>query len=199
MNLAGLILLVLLWGFFHSALASLKAKAIARRLFGSLVDRFYRLAYNLFAGLSFIPILWLLFTLPDRILYILPFPWSLFALIGEVLAAGLLVAGFLQTGPLEFIGLRQLISPASGQSGKLVKSGLYHYVRHPLYTAGLVLLWLFPTMGVNLLSVIIALTIYIVIGATFEEQKLQQEYGEAYVAYQASTPMLVPFLHWNKK
>ena len=44
----------------HSWLASLQAKEVARRLLGPIADRVYRLAYNIFALLSLIPVLVLL-------------------------------------------------------------------------------------------------------------------------------------------
>ena len=51
---------------------------------------------------------------------------------------------------------------------------------------------------VNLLAVNIALTVYVIIGATFEERKLSREFGQVYADYAAVTPMFVPFLKGNK-
>lgn len=162
--------------------------------------RFYRLAYNLFAGLSFLPVLALSAFLPDRRLYAIPSPWTGLAVVGELLAIVALLVGFRQTGAWEFLGLRQLTTKVE-QPTELVISGLYRYVRHPLYTAGLVFIWLSPVMTVNLLALNIGMTIYIILGAYFEERKLRREFGAQYVDYQALTPMLIPGLRqkWNKK
>jgi len=130
-----LVLSVLLWGLLHSLLASLKVKELARQVFGPGVNRFYRLAYNVFAGVSFLPVLAVMFLVSDRSLYIVPLPWSLFLVAGELLAVAALVVGFLQTDAWEFLGLRQL--GESDRPSKLTTSGLKHYVRHPLYSAGL--------------------------------------------------------------
>jgi protein-S-isoprenylcysteine O-methyltransferase Ste14 len=65
-------------------------------------------------------------------------------------------------------------------------------VRHPLYTAGLLFIWLIPVMTANLLALNIGLTMYLIIGALFEERKLVREFGEAYIQYRKNTPMLVP-------
>lgn len=48
--------------------------------------------------------------------------------------------------------------------------------------------------------VIIAATVYIVVGAFYEERKLEREFGAAYSEYKSKTPMLIPGLHfgWNK-
>jgi protein-S-isoprenylcysteine O-methyltransferase Ste14 len=40
----------------------------------------------------------------------------------------------------------------------------------------------------------IVLTIYLVVGAYYEERKLVREFGEAYTSYQQKTPMLIPGL-----
>jgi protein-S-isoprenylcysteine O-methyltransferase Ste14 len=53
-------------------------------------------------------------------------------------------------------------------------------------------------MTVNILTVNIALTVYIVIGATFEERKLRRIFGQEYSDYSAFTPMFIPFLKGNK-
>jgi protein-S-isoprenylcysteine O-methyltransferase Ste14 len=37
-------------------------------------------------------------------------------------------------------------------------------------------------------------TIYILIGAYFEERKLSREFGAAYADYKSKTPMLIPWL-----
>ena len=80
--------------------------------------------------------------------------------------------------------------------------GLYRYVRHPLYTAGLVFIWLLPIMTWNLLALNIGLTAYILIGATFEERKMLNQFGEKYADYRCKTPMLIPgmgFFHPRHK
>ncbi len=198
MNIVWLSLSVLLWGLVHSLLASLKAKSLAHRLLGSVSDRLYRLGYNLFAGASLLPTAWLLFSLPDRLLYVIPPPWIILSVAGQFLAVALLAIGVLQTGALSFLGLAQLISTEQ-QSSKLVVAGLYRHVRHPLYVAGLVFIWLLPRMTVNWLAVIASASVYILLGAWFEERKLRREFGEAYLSYAAETPMFIPFLKLKRQ
>jgi protein-S-isoprenylcysteine O-methyltransferase Ste14 len=79
-------------------------------------------------------------------------------------------------------------------------SGLYQYVRHPLYTFSLLILWLSPNMSLNSFIVYAALTIYVLIGIIFEERKLIREFGQEYETYRNATPMLIPGLRfgWNK-
>jgi len=191
-----LILLVLFWGMLHSLLASQQAKELTRRWLGDKPNRFYRLGYNVFACVSFLPVLAAMFLIPDRILYYVPLPWSLLLIGGELLAVAALFVGFLKTDVREFLGVRQLgeiVKPS-----KLTISGLYHYVRHPLYTAGLVFIWLMPLMTVNVLAVNITLTVYVIAGAYLEECKLRNEFKQVYIDYMNVTPMFIPFLKGNK-
>jgi protein-S-isoprenylcysteine O-methyltransferase Ste14 len=116
--------------------------------------------------------------------------------LGELLTVTALVIGFLQTDAWEFLGLRQL--GGSDKHSKMTASGLYHHVRHPLYSAGLVFIWLMPLMTANVLAINIALTVYVITGAYFEERKLQREFGQDYANYMAVTPMFIPFLKGNK-
>jgi protein-S-isoprenylcysteine O-methyltransferase Ste14 len=194
LNLAWLVLTLSLWGFVHSWLASSAAKRLFREWWGVQSFRFYRFGYNVFAVVSFLPILWLTAALPDQRLYVIPFPWLILTTIGQILAVIFLRVGVQQTGAQEFVGLRQLTSPEDKQVPRLVTEGLYRWVRHPLYTAGLLFIWLTPIMTFNLMVLGLALTIYILVGAYFEERKLSREYGAQYAQYKASTPMLVPGL-----
>jgi protein-S-isoprenylcysteine O-methyltransferase Ste14 len=200
MNIFWLILAVLLWGFIHSLLASASVKALTQRVFGAAERRYYRLAYNILACISFLPVLVITAFTPDHNLYTIPFPWVIPTLVGQLLAVVALMIGFRQTDAWEFLGLRQL-SRKEKQPMKLTASGLYRYVRHPLYTAGIIFIWLMPIMTVNVLAINLGLTVYVLVGAYFEERKLRREFGAQYAAYQAVTPMLIPGLRlrWNKK
>ena len=183
---------VLLYGLIHSVLASHRAKATARRWFGSAAERWYRLVYNLFGAASLLPMLALPALLPDASLYAIPAPWLYLTTGIQILAVLALAVGVLQTGVWEFLGFRQLAGAEEADEHQLVVNGLYHWVRHPLYSAGIVFIWLIPVMTRNLLALNLGLTVYLIVGAMFEERKLVREYGAAYRDYKRSTPMFVP-------
>jgi len=185
------------WGVVHSLLASLAAKEFLHKNLGGDFMRVYRLGYNLFSVLSLLPVLWLMWVLPNPSVYSVSAPWKYLMLAGQGVAAFLLLIGVLQTDTLSFVGLRQLVDP-DPKSGSLVKGGLYRFVRHPLYSAGLLFLWLTASMTVNQLVVYAWATIYIFVGATFEERKLMREYGAAYAEYKALTPMIIPGLLFKR-
>ena len=195
MSTSILLFSLLLWGVIHSFLASGLAKDLFRLKAGKM--DFYRLAYNIFAGMSFLPILYLMATLPNREVYRILAPWSHLMFGGQLFAALMLFVAFLQTDSLAFVGLRQLFE--AERTGALVTRGLYRVVRHPLYTFGLLFIWLSPSVTQNSLTVYIGATLYILIGAYFEEQKLLHEFGEVYAAYKKNTAMIIPWLVFGKK
>jgi len=190
-----LILSVVIWGIIHSVMASLGFKKSLRRVLGNGLMRLYRLFYNVFSVVSFVPILYLMVMMPDKGLYQIRSPWNFIMLAGQGISVILLFVAVLQTDTLSFVGLRQLIE--KDEDGKLVTSGFYRYIRHPLYTFGLLILWLSPSVTVNSFVVYLSLTIYILVGAYFEERKLLREFGQAYADYKASTPMLIPGLKFG--
>ena len=190
-----LIFAIVIWGVAHSIAASFGFKDILRRNLGDGFMRMYRLLYNIFSAISFAPILYLVAVLPNKDLYQIPAPWSYVMLAGQGFSAALLIVAVLQTDTLSFVGLRQLFEEE--RSGKLITSGLYHFIRHPLYTFGLLFIWLSPNVTVNSFVMYLALTIYIFVGAYFEEKKLLREFGREYEEYKSNTPMIVPFLKFT--
>ena len=195
MSIFILLLALAIWGVVHSFLASHLAKDLFRLKIGSM--DFYRLTYNVFAAISFLPILYLMATLPNHLVYEVPSPWNLIMFGGQLISVILLGTAFLQTDSLSFVGLRQLLEKE--KSGALVVHGLYKLVRHPLYRFSLLFLWLTPSVSQNSLTVYIGSTLYILIGVFFEERKLLREFGEAYADYKKSTPMLIPGLVFGRK
>jgi len=187
-----LIFVIILWGVVHSLLASLGFKEFLRRALGEGFMKFYRLLYNMFAVISIVPVLYLMVSLPDKILYEVPSPWSYLMLAGQGTSLLLLVIAVMQTDVLSFVGLRQLIEEE--KKGSLVISGLYRFVRHPLYTFSLLILWFSPSVSLNSFVVYVALTAYVLIGIFFEERKLLREFGQQYANYRSVTPMLIPGL-----
>ena len=159
-------------------------------MIGNSGMNWYRLGYNVFSAITFLPLLIMTVTLPDRPLYVIPAPWAFMAMLFQFLAVIALVIGVLQTDVWSFVGLRQILG--TQPDGIMMTGGLYRYVRHPLYTSGLLFIWLTPEMTLNRLVLYVSLTIYILIGAYFEERKLVREFGEEYLAYRLRTPMLIP-------
>ncbi len=192
MNILILMVYVAIWGITHSLQASTAFKDFLRRMFGPNLNRFYRFMYNVLSVIGFVPLLVLTRILPDQDVYVVTATWRFLMFAGQGIALLLLLVTFLQTDALSFIGLRQMIEEE--KQATLITSGFYRFVRHPLYLFGLLFLWLTPVMTVNSLVVYISLTIYLIVGAYFEERKLSREFGARYVEYKSHTPMIVPGL-----
>ncbi|HMA06895.1 MAG TPA: isoprenylcysteine carboxylmethyltransferase family protein, partial [Ramlibacter sp.] len=123
-------------------------------------------------------------------LYSVQPPFAYIMVLGQIAAVtGLLVAVW-QTDALGLLGLRQLMGQKENTA--FVTGGLYRYVRHPMYFFGLLILWLTPLMTVNVLAAWLGLSVYVLVGAHYEEKKLSRLYGSAYEEYRARTPMIVP-------
>ena len=183
------------YGAFHSLTASLRAKKLAREWLGANADRYYRLFFNIISIITLIPVLGMGAFLPDQLLYVFQAPSRYLAMLVQGAALLGMAWGVKQTDALDFAGIRQLLYKTSlaGRS-KLVVSGLYRFVRHPLYLFGLIFLWGVPVMSWNLLALNIGFSVYLLAGARLEERKLLLEYGEVYAEYRRRTPMIIPFL-----
>lgn len=79
---------------------------------------------------------------------------------------------------------------------QLVTHGIYHYVRHPMYTSLLLLGWGLFLQDPSWLAAMIALqvTLMLICTVQVEERENRSFFGEAYVRYQRSNKMLIPFV-----
>ena len=74
----------------------------------------------------------------------------------------------------------------------LAVNGPYRWVRHPFYFLVVVMLWASPVISGDRLLLNVLFTIWIVLGARWEERDLIVQYRDAYRRYQAEVPMLMP-------
>jgi protein-S-isoprenylcysteine O-methyltransferase Ste14 len=181
------------YSVLHSVLAGHRFKAWAQARMGAAAyERYYRLLFNAVGVLTLLPILWLAVAPPDRPLYSTPYPWRWLSFAGQVAGLWLLAASLRVTGALDFLGLRQL-AVEGGAAPELHIRGPYAWMRHPLYTGSMLVLWLFPEMTLNRLALIAAISLYFWLGAYYEERKLEAWFGATYTAYKARTPMFIPW------
>jgi len=178
----------------HSLLASLRFKVAVQRALGRAGARLYRLIFNLIGLITLLPLLAIPAIQPGPVLYVIPDPLVWFFLAGQAVAAIVVLAGLLQTDIWHFLGLRQLVAGTENQPAQFVATGLYRVVRHPMYSAGLVFLWLTPLMTTTLFVLYAGLSLYFYVGSLFEERRLLMEFGQAYADYQRRVPRLIPRL-----
>lgn len=130
--------------------------------------------------------------------------WPILALV-RLAAVALVYVAFLQSDYLEFLGLRQAsrgLRALAGRPGpplelfgthRLVVTGAYAWVRHPMMVGGLLfLLTSGPTLN-NLLYTAMYTT-YMVVGGWYEERRLIRIFGDEYLRYRAQVGAFVPRL-----
>src|SRR3990172_891446 len=148
LNIILIVISVSMWSVIHSVTASLAAKAFARKYLGARhADGLYRLLYNIFSVITFIPLMAVAALLPDQPLYRFPDPLIPFTILIQVICVIAVLLAVIQVDLWSFVGLRQLLrwlervnrpeSPA-----RLIRSGLYAFMRHPTYFFSLVAMWL---------------------------------------------------------
>ena len=120
-------------------------------------------------------------------------------IVVKYLGLGLLLVGI----SIEFISRRQL-----GKYGttiiiieddhKLIMSGIYRYIRHPIYLGSIIL---FTSIGIVVGSLVITSIIFLFFSflmkdrIDLEEQLLEEKFGEEYTQYKKRTKKLIPFLY----
>lgn len=112
--------------------------------------------------------------------------------------AGLLgfVWGVKALGSFDGFGIRPIkarLGNREPRDPKFAARGPYTFVRHPLYSFALILLWSFPDISLDRLLLNISWSIWVVIGTLLEERDLVLEFGPIYTEYQKTVPMLVPW------
>lgn len=188
------------FGLGHSWLATFSARAWMARAFGPWT----RVAYNIIATIH-LALVWGVgrLTLGSLPAFDLPAPltWAMLALLLAGIAFLLHASAFYDMQRL--MGLRQVRAARRGQADlaedeDLRLDGPHQWVRHPLYLAGIMILWglAFDPHG---LSTAVWGTLYLVVGSWWEERKLLRLYGESYAAYRAQVPGFLPWKGFGPK
>lgn len=176
--------LLALFGLHHSLFARQRIK---RRLVRLVPESVERSTYVLAASLLLVAVYAFWRPLPE-VLWTHRGPWRVAAEVA--MAAGWLtsLASAHCLGYAELFGLRRSEPP-------LHTDRLHGVVRHPMYLGFLVGVWCVPAMSLGHLVFAGGMTAYLAVGVVFEERDLERRFGDAYRAYRARVPSLVPGLH----
>lgn len=114
------------------------------------------------------------------------------------LGVGVALGGFaLLEGSHRALGHEWSDQPRLTQSQRLVQSGPYRWIRHPIYAAFLLILGSTLPITANWLvglSWIASVAIDAAVRIRFEEARLRDRFGQAYRAYAAHTGRILPRL-----
>jgi protein-S-isoprenylcysteine O-methyltransferase Ste14 len=79
---------------------------------------------------------------------------------------------------------------------RLVRTGAYRYIRHPLYASLFYLGWgvFLKNLSVASALLIFALTLFLIVTAKAEERENMVKWGDEYSSYMRETKMFIPFL-----
>lgn len=184
--------LVVLFGVQHSVMAR---RCFKRRLARFVPGAAERSTFVLASSLVLIVTFWLWRPFP-QVVWEVEQAWLRAALWG-LMGVGvflILLSSFL-INHFELFGLQQVYLNLRRKRAAPIAFGtplLYRLVRHPLHLGTTTLLWATPQMTAGHLFFAAAMTTYILIGIYFEERDLERHFGDAYRAYQRSTPRLLP-------
>jgi protein-S-isoprenylcysteine O-methyltransferase Ste14 len=179
---------LVLFGVQHSVMARESFKRAWTRIVPSWLER------SIYAALSgvlvgIVPFVWQ--PLPGGPLWRLPLGLVVVPLLA---ALGVSLVNLSQDHP-ELFGLRQAWHPdATSEPEKLIVTGPYRFVRHPLAACVLVFLWAQPVMRPGLTLLAAGLSGYIALGIVLEERDLARRFGPDYDRYRRRVPRLVPLL-----
>ena len=126
-----------------------------------------------------------LIMIPKSSIMITPFWWAL-SLIATMTALWIFTHN--RVGNFNVV-------PEIRENAKLIITGPYRYVRHPMYSALIlfmvgILLWHFNIINLLLLAIMIVA----VAMKAFKEEKLWSNYHEDYLAYKETTKIIIPFI-----
>ena len=104
--------------------------------------------------------------------------------------------GILALGSFDTFGLRPILDRLSGTDSPplpFTVSVPYRWVRHPLYSFCLLMIWSCPDLTADRLLFNVLWTAWIIVGTVLEERDLVAAFGETYRNYQRRVPMLIPY------
>jgi len=121
------------------------------------------------------------------------FSWILLVISGYLVIIGLI---FLRKGRRHKRDIIDKTLYMIEQTTELIDSGIYKYIRHPLYSSLIFLTWgiLLKNIELDLLIIAILSTVFLCITALIEEKECISYFGDKYSEYIKKTKRFIPFL-----
>jgi protein-S-isoprenylcysteine O-methyltransferase Ste14 len=191
--------LLLLFGLQHSSMAR---KTWKEKYMACIPVPMQRSVYCLLSVAMLVLLLWQWCPLPAVI-------WTIHHPAVRMIVYGLFVLGWsimlLATYLIdhyELFGIRQVLFYAQGKEmfpERFKAPWLYQYVRHPMMLGFLTGFWATPEMTVGHLVFAIGMSVYILIGISYEEKDLVRTFGKLYIRYRGLVPKIIPAFYTYRK
>lgn len=195
-----LVIIWVAWCALHSALISLAVTESLRKRFPDGF-RYYRLLYNIFAVITLLPVLLYGYFLSGELIVTWEGPWRVVPILLATVALFFLFAGMRRYDLRQFLGLRQIKDENTcsvlTDDCSLDTGGVLSVVRHPWYSAALLIIWARPLDLAAILTNLVIST-YLLLGAVLEERKLAVQFGKQYRDYRQQVSMLLP-IKWARR
>ena len=94
-----------------------------------------------------------------------------------------------QSGALGWMSLAQNKRP---EFPDMPTTGLFRFIRQPIYVAFALTLWTVPIWTPDQLALAIVLTVYCLAAPMLKERRFKERYGDRFAAYQRTVPYAVP-------
>lgn len=162
----------------HSAFARTSFRAWVRRVAS---PRLERSIYVWISSVLLFAVCWLWRPVPGE-LYRLSGAWWWLGLAVQAAGIAITLVGSRALDPLELAGLRSFYPSRAGDV-RLITSGLYGIVRHPLYFGWALLVFGTPHMTMTRFVFAVVSTAYLMVAIPWEERGLVATFGEEYERY----------------
>lgn len=119
--------------------------------------------------------------------------WILLLIAGYLVIAGSRV--FVKTGKIDRSRVDKKLMGFE-KTTRLIDTGVYRYIRHPLYASLFYLTWgiFFKNTTAFLLAVALISSFFLYLTSRFDEKECLAYFGEEYREYMSRTRMFVPYL-----
>lgn len=188
------LLMALSWSLFyflHTALAASKLKRFLKARWPRSY-KWYRLFYSILSMVLFLVILVQALFLPVQVLYS---PGKFGQYAGYLITSSgvmIFLKSLKEVSIPSFLGLSTV--SRSDSNSKLVVTGMYSQIRHPLYLGILVIFagYFLVSGTLGALIHLGCLVLYLPFGIYFEEKNLISIFGKSYQDYQQEVPVFIP-------
>lgn len=191
---------ILLWDTFLSLFFFAQHSVMVRKSFRQRVIKIFSPHYDgaIYAitsgiALAIVVLFWQRSQIPVLILQGVP---KLIVSICNLLGILLFVIGASSLRPFDPLGIgpiRTHLREIKYKPGTFVIRGPYKWVRHPLYLGVLLMFWANPNLTADRLLFSSLWTGWILIATLLEERDLIRDFGDVYLQYQKTVPMLIPW------